>query len=144
MSNLDHAAFIPHDFVTMPFGGQRKSCPQAMIHLHYDPVNFQHLSLIARMFNLAFVNHSDQGDLPGLAPVIEALPGITFALPDSHLSLQFATDDNSAEPDPSLGCDLSQFVEAAPCGVRVIWQETLLLRLDAEGKISERWQAPIQ
>jgi hypothetical protein len=56
--------------------------------------------------------------------------------------VQFVAEPERIDPrDPSSGCDLSSFVDAAPCGVEVAWQKTLVLRRDANCKIIERWQA---
>ena len=136
--------FVPHDFVIVPSDSKRKQCQSQAIRVCYDPLNFQHLSLIARMFNPAFINHSDRGDISGLAVVVKALPHITFMLYESSISVQFVAEPDGIDPrDPSLGCDLSAFVDAAPCGVKVAWQETLMLRRDSTCKIAERWQAHV-
>ena len=115
------------------------------IRIVYDPVNFQHVSLIARLFSRAFVNHSNDGDISGLATVIKALPQITFALPELRISLQFTSvEDEKGSHDRTTEVDLRPFLDAAPGSVQITWLETLMWRRDAEGKISERWQAPAQ
>ncbi len=115
------------------------------IRIGYDPIDFQHVSLIAQLFSRTFVNHSNYGDISGLATVIRALPQITFALPELRISLQFTSvEDEKGSHDRTTEADLRPFLDAAPGGVQITWQETLMWRRDAEGKISERWQAPAQ
>ncbi len=161
MGSICHADFVPYNFgIRRLRNGQadesglfpvnssdslREQSVQKTIRLNYDPLNFQHLSLISRLFSPAFVNHSDDGDTSGFAAVIKALPHITFVLADSGIRLQFvpAEPKNMETTDKDRSSDLHPFIDAAPCGIKITWNETLMWRLEAESKIVERWQAPI-
>lgn len=149
MSILDHADFIPHDFAAKCFVQSldvEAGCQQLhyeTIRLAYNPANFQHLSLIARMFNPDFVNHSPDGDSSGWASVLQVLPNITFVLPDLQTGVQFvAAPGKSRTCGMAMNVDLLRFVDAAPRGIQIRWGETAMWRLDAEGKIAERWPMP--
>ncbi len=165
MNVIDHADFVACGFATgrMFAAG---ACPSSLrplllddspviadpdseqpypktIHVVHDPLNFQHVSLIARLFSRAFVNHDDEGDISDLATVIKELPQMTFVLPELQISLQFTpVEDEQGSHDGTTEVDLRPFLDAAPCGIQIAWKETLMWRRDAEGKISERWQAP--
>ena len=167
MNGIDYANFVPYDFAPLRMRAARvcasglrplpldnssilsdregkPSYPQTL-RIVYDPVNFQHVSLIVRLFSRAFVNHSNDGDIPGLVTVIKALSQITFALPELQINLQFTSvGDAQGSHDGTTEVDLHPFLDAAPGGVQITWLETLMWRRDAEGKISERWQAPAQ
>jgi hypothetical protein len=138
MSSVDHENFVPctfgirlHDLKT--------------IRISYDPTNFQHLSLITRLFSPAFVNHSGDEDIVGLASVIEALPSMTFILSELGIRLQFVAAGAYDDPahDQYIDLELRSFVDAAPCGVNITWCGTFMLRRDTNGKIMERWQTSI-
>ena len=166
MNAIDHTDFVPCDFAAWQMravqvcasglrplpaassilANREGEQPSAKtIRIVYDPTNFQHLSLIVRLFSRAFVNHTRDGDVSGLATVIKALPQMTFAHPELLISLQFTSDEAEKElPDRATAVDLHWFLDAAPGGLQITWLETLLWRRDAEGKISERWQAPAQ
>jgi hypothetical protein len=167
MNGIDHADFVPCDFTARRMRAAR-DCARGLrpllldnssvlsdcdgklpypktIHVVYDPVNFHHVSLIARLFSRTFVNHSDDDDISDLATVIKALPQITFALPELQVSLQFTSvADEKGSHDRTTEADLRPFLDAAPGSVKITWLETLMWRRDSEGKISERWQAPAQ
>ena len=165
MNAIDHVDLVPSDFAARRMRTARactsglrpltsgdlsalsdregeQSYPKT-IRVVYDPLNFQHVSLIARLFSRAFVNHSDEGEMPGLATVIEALSQITFVLREWQISFQFTSvEDAQGSHDGTMEADLRPFLDAAPCGIQIAWKETLMWRRDAEGKISERWQVP--
>ena len=135
MLSLDDSSVLP----------DRESEPLYLktLRIVYDPVNFQHVSLIARLFSRAFVNHSDEGDIAGLATVIKALSQITLVLPELQINLQFISVEAEKEShDGTTEVDLHLFLDAAPGSVQIRWMETLMYRLDAEGKMVERWQTP--
>lgn len=165
MNPFDHSDFVSCDFATprvraargctsglrplrlaaplVLSGCEGESPSPKMIRVTYDPENFQHVSLIGRLFGSAFVNHSDDGDRSGLATVIKALTQITFVLSERQINLQFTSPEPAQEfGDRTTVVDLRPFLDAAPGGVQITWLETLMWRLDSEGKLVERWQAP--
>ena len=138
MNAIDHADFVPCDFAARRMRAAR-ACASGLrplpladssvlsdregeqpypktIRIVYDPVNFQHVSLIARLFSRAFVNHSRDGDISGLATVIKALPQITFALPELQISLQFTSVE--AEKGVARQNDGSRSASVSRCSAR--------------------------
>jgi steroid delta-isomerase-like uncharacterized protein len=90
-----------------------------------------------------FVNHGGAaGDLVGPQALIDSLNPFYEAMPDWHVSEDYvvAQGDRVASRGTISGTHLGNFMGVPATGKKVSWTGIIIYRLDADGKIIERWQ----
>ncbi|MEZ4670618.1 MAG: ester cyclase [Anaerolineae bacterium] len=116
---------------------------KAIIHRFYEAVNTKHREVFYELVHPDFVNHGGAvGDIVGSKALIDSLDPFYAAMPDWHVSEDYvvAQGDRVASRGTITGTHLGTFMGVPPTGKKVSWTGIIIYRLDADGKIIERWQ----
>jgi steroid delta-isomerase-like uncharacterized protein len=114
-----------------------------VIHRFYNAVNTKHREVFLEIVHPDFVNHGGAaGDIAGPQALIDSLNPFYEAMPDWHVTEDFvlAENDKVASRGTITGTHKGPFMGIPPTGKAVAWTGIIIYRLNAEGKVIERWQ----